>query len=117
VPVLPIIDFLILMGWTALMIGAALKAIDMTTRYHPVILGLSSMDFAVIAAVCFGFALTLAARTWVRLNEHRLISLRRSEAELEARRRVHGLEAPSGLEEAGAEEVASASALPGADRS
>lgn len=87
-PILPIIDLLILSGWTALMVGAALKAIDITTRYHPMIAGLTSMDFAVMAAVCFGFALTLAARTWVKLNEPALLALRR--------RRLQDRGAPAG---------------------
>ncbi len=100
-PILPIIDLLILMGWTALMVGAALKAIDMTTRYHPAIAGLTSLDFAVIAAICFGFALTLAARTWVKLNEPRLVDLRRRRIQEEARRRLqeHEMEAPEQGEE------------------
>lgn len=79
-PILPIIDLLILTGWTALMVGAVLKAVAITTRYSPAIAGLSSMDFAVIAAVCFGFALTLAARTWVKLNEPHVSALRRRRA-------------------------------------
>ena len=91
-PVLPLIDLLILGGWTALMVGALLKAVDLTTRYTPSIGGLSSLDFAVMAAVCFGFALTLAARTWVKLNEPRLLELRRKQAEAAARRHLQELE-------------------------
>ncbi len=76
-PVLPFIDLLILMGWTSLGIGAALKAVAITTVYRPTILTLTSIDFVVVTAICFGFALTLAARTWVRLNEPRLIQRNR----------------------------------------
>jgi hypothetical protein len=63
----------------------------MTTTYHPAVLGFSSTDFALIASVCFGLALVLAARTWVKLNEPRLLSLER------ARRRL-GMESDSELE-------------------
>lgn len=99
-PILPIIDLLIVSGWTALMVGAALKAIDMTTRYQPAIAGLSSIDFAVIAAVCFGFALTLAARTWVRLNEPALLALKRRQMQEEGRRRARELVDEVELEQA-----------------
>ena len=107
-PILPIIDLLIVSGWTALMVGAALKAIDMTTRYQPAIAGLSPLDFAVIAAVCFGFALTLAARTWVRLNEPALLALKRRQMQEEGRRRALALEedAQAQFEEGEARRVA-----------
>jgi hypothetical protein len=90
--VLPLIDLLILSGWTSLMIGAALKLIAMATRYRPGILGLTSLDFAVIAAVCFGFALTLAARTWVKLNEPRLLAAQRRAVHFEGVRRAREVE-------------------------
>ena len=99
-PILPIIDLLILLGWTSLMFGAVLKAIYLTTRYAPAPLGFSSMDFAVIACVCFGFALTLAARTWVKLNEPRLLDLRRRRLRDETRPRRHGEEAELEIDEA-----------------
>jgi hypothetical protein len=46
------------------------------------------MDFITVAAICFGFALTLAARTWVKLNEPRLIHIERRRAEARARQRA-----------------------------
>ena len=79
-PVLPLIDLLILMGWTSLGIGAVLKAIAITTVYRPTLLTLTSIDFVVVTAICFGFALTLAARSWVSLNEPRLVQLNRRRA-------------------------------------
>ena len=82
-PVLPLIDLMILSGWTSLMVGAAIKIVAMTTRYRPDVFGLSSMDFAVIAGICFGFALTLAARTWVKLNEPRMLAAQRAAVHLE----------------------------------
>ena len=117
--ILPIIDLLILVGWSSLMFGALLKAIDMTTRYDPSIAGLSSLDFAVIAGVCFGFALTLAARTWVKLNEPRLAELRRQRIVEEAHRQVRELQGMgngNGVEDESGEAPPGARAA-GADRS
>jgi hypothetical protein len=83
---LPLIDLLILLGWTSLAAGALLKAVTISTVYRPTILTFSSMDFVVIAAICFGFALTLAARTWVKLNEPRLLQMQRQTARERAQR-------------------------------
>ena len=77
-PVLPIIDLLILLGWSALMAGGALKAIHMTTTYRPSIFGLAPSDCLLIAGVLLTFAMTLAARTWVKLNEPTLLARRRA---------------------------------------
>jgi len=77
-PVLPLIDLLILMGWTSLLVSGVLKAIWITTSYRPSIVGLMPFDFAMAAGVFLLFALTLAARTWVRLNEPRLVRRHRS---------------------------------------
>ena len=82
VPVLPLIDCLILAGTASLGVGFILKSVALTTTYHPTVLGFSSTDCALIALVCLGLALVLAARTWVKLNEPRLLALER------ARRRV-----------------------------
>ena len=68
-PVLPLIDLLLLGGWTALFIGFVLKAIDLTTVYHGAILGLSSLDFLMVAATAMLFSIALAARTWVKSQE------------------------------------------------
>ena len=87
-PILPLIDLLILVGWSSLAVGAVLKAVAVTTVYRPTLLTLTPMDFIVVAAICFGFALTLAARTWVKLNEPRLIHIQRQRAEAQARRRA-----------------------------
>jgi hypothetical protein len=65
-----------------------LKAVSLTTVYRPTLLTLSPLDLVVVAAICFGFAMTLAARTWVKLNEPRLLQLQRRGAELRARRRA-----------------------------
>lgn len=76
--VLPLIDLLILCGWTVLSIGAVLKVVYVTTSYRPLLLGLSPMDCAIAAAVLLLFAVALAARTWVKLNEALLVAARRS---------------------------------------
>lgn len=75
-PILPLIDLLILMSTASLLVGFVLKAMAVTTRYHPTILGFSSLDFVIIAGIWFGLAIVLAARTWVKLNEPRLLGTR-----------------------------------------
>ena len=85
-PVLPLIDLLILMGWTSLLVGFAQKAIWISTHYRPSLFGLSPMDFVTVAGICLIFALALAARTWVKLNEPRLQAVQRHLVQAQARR-------------------------------
>jgi hypothetical protein len=92
VPVLPLIDLLILLGSGSLVIGFLFKATAITTPYRPTLLGFSSIDFVIIAGICFAFALTLAARTWVKMNEPRLHALRRRASEAELRWQSEELE-------------------------
>ncbi len=87
-PVLPIIDLLIFLGWTTLAAGGVLKAIYIATSYRPTIFSLTPADLILVALAFLGLALTLAARTWVRLNEPRLIAGRRAIASLDARERA-----------------------------
>ena len=75
-PILPLIDLLILMSTASLLVGFVLKAVTIATRYQPAILGFSSLDFVIIAGVWLALALVLAARTWVKLNEPRLLGTR-----------------------------------------
>jgi hypothetical protein len=91
--ILPLIDLLILAGSGLLLLGFALKAVAITTVYHPTVLGFSSIDFVVMAAVCWGFALTLAARSWVKLHEGSLLRLRREQVQTEARRQAEIVQA------------------------
>lgn len=100
--ILPLIDLLILVGTGCLAMGFALKAIDITTHYRAAILGFTSLDFLLMMAVCWGFALTLTARSWVRINEPLLLERRRQSAQAQARRRVAEYELANGT--AGAEE-------------
>jgi len=88
VPILPLVDLLILLGTGSLCVGFVIKVINLSTRYSPSVLGFDSLDFVVIAAICFAFALTLVARTWMKLNEPRLASLRRDTMAAEARLRA-----------------------------
>jgi hypothetical protein len=75
-PILPLIDLLILLSTGSLLVGFVLKAIALTTRYRPSVFGFSSLDFVIITGLGLGLALVLAARTYVKLNEHRLLSVR-----------------------------------------
>lgn len=100
--ILPLMDALILLGWTSLVAGGLLKAVYITTHYRPTILGLSPGDFLLLAMVALVFALTLAARTWVKAVEPELLRRRRrSYAPAEDER---GAE-PAGLEAAPLREV------------
>jgi hypothetical protein len=75
-PVLPLIDLLILLSTGSLLVGFVLKAIALTTRYRPSVFGFSSVDFVIITGLGLALALVLAARTYVKLNEHRLLAVR-----------------------------------------
>ena len=86
--VLPIVDLMILLGTGGLAVGFVLKGVALTTTYNPTFLGFSSLDMLLIALTCFGFALVLAARTWLRLNEPHIQALERRLGEEEARRRA-----------------------------
>lgn len=86
--ILPLIDLLILSGTGLLLIGFVLKVTAIATVYHPSILGFSSVDFVLLAGICWGFALTLAARSWVRLNEPRLLAVKRDQMLARARRQA-----------------------------
>jgi hypothetical protein len=77
VPVLPLIDLLILLGWTSLLIGFVLKALSIALSYPLSIVGLAPIDFLLVAGVSLLFALSLAARTWVKVHEPRLVARRR----------------------------------------
>jgi hypothetical protein len=76
-PVLPLIDFLILLGWTSLIAGFVEKTIYLATAYRPRLLGLTPLDLLLVAFALLLLALTLAARTWVKLHEPRLLALQR----------------------------------------
>jgi hypothetical protein len=87
-PVLPLIDLLLLAGWTSLFAGFVLKAIDLTTQYQPTVIGLSAVDFLQIAIAALLLAIALAARTWVKSQEPAVTAARRSQETLEAWNRL-----------------------------
>ena len=96
VPILPLVDLLILLGTGSLVIGFLLKAIAITTIYQPTLLGFSSTDFALIAALCMGFAVVLIGRTWLKLNEPALALRHRKLREEAARERAKEFEERNG---------------------
>ena len=81
--VLPLIDALILFGWSSLLAGLVLKVIYVTTVYRPSVFGLRPLELAFVAGLCLLFALTLAARTWVKAVEPELARRRRMRASRE----------------------------------
>jgi len=95
--VLPLVDLLILMGTGSVAVGFVLKGVALTTTYDPTFLGFSSLDMLLIALLCFGVALVLTARTWLKLNEPHLQALERRIGEEEARRRAHEYEERNGV--------------------
>jgi hypothetical protein len=112
-PVLPLIDLMLLSGWTALLVGFVLKVIHMTTSYRPTIIGLTPIDFLLIAVVAMLFPIALAARTWVKSQEPTAAAMRRRDETIEAWNALQNGETRS--LDVGAEDVI-ASGNPGSDR-
>lgn len=83
-PILPLIDLLILLGWTCIALGGVLKAIAVTTNYRPDILTLGPLEFLQLAGLFLLFALALAARTWVKANEPEILAKQRRVSTLHA---------------------------------
>ncbi len=83
-PVLPLIDLLLLAGWTALLVGFVLKVIHLTTTYRPTILTLAPNDFLEMAVAAMLFAIALAARTWVKTQDPGPVAARRRDETLAA---------------------------------
>ena len=83
-PVLPVIDLMLLTGWTSLLIGFLLKVADLLTRGNQAIFGLAPTDFLMISVVSFLFAIALAARTWVASQAPAQSAVRRREETLAA---------------------------------
>ncbi len=83
-PVLPLIDLMLLSGWTALLVGFVLKVIHLSTSYRPAIFGLTPIDFFLMAIVAMLFAIALAARTWVKSQEPTAAAIRRRDETIEA---------------------------------
>jgi hypothetical protein len=86
--ILPLIDLFVLAGSALLGFGFLLKVMDLAMSRPMSLLGFSSLDFVMMAGVCWGFALVLAARTWVKLHEPDLYEMRRRQLSAEAKRRA-----------------------------
>ena len=76
-PVLPLIDAMILLGWSSILGAFLLKAVYLTTSYRPTFFGMRPSDFITVAGLALLFALALAARTWVKAHEPELLARRR----------------------------------------
>ena len=72
-PVLPIIDGLVFLGWSSIVVAFILKAIDISTAYRPHVFGLTAHDFLWASGIYILFPIALAARTWVKANEPRML--------------------------------------------
>jgi hypothetical protein len=83
-PMLPMIDLLLLLGWTCLAVGGIMKAILITTNYRPAIFTFGPYEFYEIAILLLLFAVALAARTWVKANEPEILARRRRVSTLHA---------------------------------
>jgi len=83
-PVLPLIDLLLLGGWTALLVGFVLKVVYLATSYRPTILTLTPNDFLEVAVAAMLFAIALAARTWVKGQEPTAAAVRRRDETIAA---------------------------------
>ena len=107
--ILPLIDLFVLAGTGLLGIGFLFKVMDIAMNRPLAVFGFSSLDFVLMAAVCWGFALVLAARTWVKLHEPDLYEMRRRQLSAEAKRRADAydpsLDAAGAALEASAEDI------------
>jgi hypothetical protein len=79
-PLLPLVDALILLGWSSLFVAFVQKAIYVTTLYRPKLFGMMPLDFVMLAIVCLLFALTLTGRAWLKAHEPDLLARRRRRA-------------------------------------
>lgn len=95
-PILPLVDLLIVLGSASLVAGFFLKAVTLVTPFRPTLMGFSSTDFALMTAISFGLALTLVARTWLKLNEPALLSLQSRLRAEQAHQRVREIELANG---------------------
>ena len=68
-PVLPLIDLMVLVAWSSLIVGAVQKGLSIAMGRPLSAFGFSPTDFLLVALAALLFALTLAARTWVKANE------------------------------------------------
>lgn len=72
-PVLPLIDFFIVLAWGLVVWAFVQKALWLAFASVFTVLGLTPYDFVICAGVCLLFALALAARVWVKAHEPKLV--------------------------------------------
>ena len=92
-PVRPLIDLLLLAGWTSLLVGFVLKVVYLTTSYRPTLLTLTPSDFLEVAIAAMLFAIALAARSWVKAQEPAASAVRRRGETLAAWSKLSAAEA------------------------
>ncbi|MBW2495983.1 MAG: hypothetical protein JRF61_01815 [Deltaproteobacteria bacterium] len=112
-PVLPLMDLMLLAGWTSLFVGFVLKLIYLASHFRPTIAGLTPIDFLFVAVAAFLFAIALAARTWVKSQEPGLQAARRQQETMEAWRALpgnHTAATHGPMPESGAEDAIAAGA-------
>ncbi len=97
-PVLPLIDLMLLSGWTALLVGFVLKMVYLTTNYRPTIASLTPIDFLMIGIAAMIFAIALAARSWVASQSPAQSAARRRDETMEAYRAINGTDSESDVE-------------------
>ena len=68
-PILPLIDLCILLAWTSFIWAFIHKVVQLAMDSAFTVLGYGPGDFVLGGGVALLFALTLAARQWVRGNE------------------------------------------------
>ena len=99
-PVLPLMDLMLLAGWTSLAVGFVLKVVYLLTHYRPTLLSLTPIDFLTMAIAAFLFAIALAARTWVASQAPARSAVRRRDETLEAYRALQRDEGEASAETA-----------------
>ena len=77
-PILPLIDLMILIAWTCLIVAVVQKALWMALAVRTSVFGMTPYDFVLVAGVSLLFALALAARSWVKANQGRLLGSQRA---------------------------------------
>jgi hypothetical protein len=68
-PVLPLIDLMILVAWSSLIVAFVEKSLELALARHYYLFGIGPFDWVVIACAALLFAISLAARTWVKSME------------------------------------------------
>jgi hypothetical protein len=71
-PILPLMDLMIFLAWSSLIVAFIEKGLELalaSRAYH--LFGMSPFDWTVVSGVSLLFAISLAARAWVKTLEGR----------------------------------------------